>query len=206
MATKTAAAAPVPDPPALEAAHLHVQGMFDCDQRQVFIRQTRSLRHQHKKSQCSISKGGSQCCALVASSEQPHWRPSIESDSSFTTINQTAINATSPLAFVTRPLCLLRPPLHHSNSNDNDESVNPGNNLFVNGLATKTENSDLEDLFGKYGKVCPSPTQPQTITIQDNIWDKDRFSTDGILSFYGCAMCHMWRHRSHHATHPISDS
>ncbi|KAI9233383.1 MAG: hypothetical protein BYD32DRAFT_373501, partial [Podila humilis] len=30
---------------------------------------------------------------------------------------------------------------------------NPGNNLFVNGLAIKTENSDLEDLFGKYGKV-----------------------------------------------------
>ncbi|KAG0032686.1 hypothetical protein BGZ81_010297 [Podila clonocystis] len=38
-------------------------------------------------------------------------------------------------------------------SNDNDESVNPGNNLFVNGLAIKTENADLEDLFGKYGKV-----------------------------------------------------
>ncbi|KAF9374059.1 hypothetical protein CPB97_000151 [Podila verticillata] len=46
-----------------------------------------------------------------------------------------------------------RSPARASNSNDNDESVNPGNNLFVNGLATKTENSDLEDLFGKYGKV-----------------------------------------------------
>ncbi|KAF9162671.1 hypothetical protein DFQ26_003355 [Actinomortierella ambigua] len=36
---------------------------------------------------------------------------------------------------------------------DNDDSVNPGNNLFVNGLSSKTETSDLEDLFGKYGKV-----------------------------------------------------
>ncbi|KAF9177840.1 hypothetical protein BGZ50_008312 [Haplosporangium sp. Z 11] len=35
----------------------------------------------------------------------------------------------------------------------NDESVNPGNNLFVNSLSSKTETSDLEDLFGKYGKV-----------------------------------------------------
>ncbi|KAF9207010.1 hypothetical protein BGZ59_011382 [Podila verticillata] len=38
-------------------------------------------------------------------------------------------------------------------SADIDESVNPGNNLFVNSLAAKTEQSDLEDLFGKYGKV-----------------------------------------------------
>ncbi|KAK3844636.1 MAG: hypothetical protein J3R72DRAFT_365482, partial [Linnemannia gamsii] len=30
---------------------------------------------------------------------------------------------------------------------------NPGNNLFVNGLSNKTEQADLEDLFGKYGKV-----------------------------------------------------
>ncbi|KAG0238747.1 hypothetical protein BGW42_002613 [Actinomortierella wolfii] len=36
---------------------------------------------------------------------------------------------------------------------DNDDSANPGNNLFVNGLSSKTENTDLEDLFGKYGKV-----------------------------------------------------
>ncbi|KAG0225077.1 hypothetical protein BGX31_007772 [Mortierella sp. GBA43] len=34
-----------------------------------------------------------------------------------------------------------------------DDSTNPGNNLFVNSLAIKTETSDLEDLFGKYGKV-----------------------------------------------------
>ncbi|KAF9915958.1 hypothetical protein BX616_004965 [Lobosporangium transversale] len=40
-----------------------------------------------------------------------------------------------------------------SSDNTNDESVNPGNNLFVNSLAAKTEASDLEDLFGKYGKV-----------------------------------------------------
>ncbi|KAK3814386.1 MAG: hypothetical protein J3Q66DRAFT_371288 [Benniella sp.] len=36
---------------------------------------------------------------------------------------------------------------------DGDESNNPGNNLFVNGLSNKTEQADLEDLFGKYGKV-----------------------------------------------------
>ncbi|KAI1315495.1 hypothetical protein EDD11_000728 [Mortierella claussenii] len=39
------------------------------------------------------------------------------------------------------------------NAADTDESVNPGNNLFVNGLSNKTEQADLEDLFGKYGKV-----------------------------------------------------
>ncbi|KAF9348018.1 hypothetical protein BGX34_002749, partial [Mortierella sp. NVP85] len=39
------------------------------------------------------------------------------------------------------------------NDNATNESANPGNNLFVNSLATKTETSDLEDLFGKYGKV-----------------------------------------------------
>ncbi|KAG0247637.1 hypothetical protein BG011_001139, partial [Mortierella polycephala] len=39
------------------------------------------------------------------------------------------------------------------NTAEIDESVNPGNNLFVNGLSNKTEQADLEDLFGKYGKV-----------------------------------------------------
>ncbi|CAO3563387.1 unnamed protein product [Mortierella alpina] len=48
-----------------------------------------------------------------------------------------------------------RSPARPSASTDNppDESVNPGNNLFVNSLSSKTEVNDLEDLFGKYGKV-----------------------------------------------------
>ncbi|KAF8929132.1 hypothetical protein BGZ58_009154 [Dissophora ornata] len=48
-----------------------------------------------------------------------------------------------------------RSPTRPSTSGDNaiDESVNPGNNLFVNSLSAKTEAGDLEDLFGKYGKV-----------------------------------------------------
>ncbi|KAI8352802.1 hypothetical protein B0O80DRAFT_453961 [Mortierella sp. GBAus27b] len=47
-----------------------------------------------------------------------------------------------------------RSPARPSTSSDNmDDSTNPGNNLFVNSLAIKTETSDLEDLFGKYGKV-----------------------------------------------------
>ncbi|KAG0347028.1 hypothetical protein BG004_000253 [Podila humilis] len=45
-----------------------------------------------------------------------------------------------------------RSPARPSNA-DIDESVNPGNNLFVNSLSAKTEQNDLEDLFGKYGKV-----------------------------------------------------
>ncbi|GJJ76951.1 transformer-2 protein [Entomortierella parvispora] len=47
-----------------------------------------------------------------------------------------------------------RSPARASNpTNETDESVNPGNNLFVNGLSMKTDVGDLEDLFGKYGKV-----------------------------------------------------
>ncbi|KAF9358774.1 hypothetical protein BGX26_000917 [Mortierella sp. AD094] len=46
-----------------------------------------------------------------------------------------------------------RSPARATNAADTDESVNPGNNLFVNGLSNKTEQADLEDLFGKYGKV-----------------------------------------------------
>ncbi|KAG0023137.1 hypothetical protein BGZ80_010294 [Entomortierella chlamydospora] len=48
-----------------------------------------------------------------------------------------------------------RSPARTSNANDNanDDATNPGNNLFVNSLSAKTEASDLEDLFGKYGKV-----------------------------------------------------
>ncbi|KAI8893690.1 hypothetical protein BC833DRAFT_511388, partial [Globomyces pollinis-pini] len=30
---------------------------------------------------------------------------------------------------------------------------NPGSNLFVTGLATRVRESELEELFGKYGKV-----------------------------------------------------
>ncbi|KAF9921403.1 hypothetical protein FBU30_008605 [Linnemannia zychae] len=46
-----------------------------------------------------------------------------------------------------------RSPARATNPTESDESVNPGNNLFVNGLSNKTEQADLEDLFGKYGKV-----------------------------------------------------
>lgn len=46
-----------------------------------------------------------------------------------------------------------RSPARATNPTEPDESVNPGNNLFVNGLSNKTEQADLEDLFGKYGKV-----------------------------------------------------
>ncbi|KAF9425966.1 hypothetical protein BGZ94_007071 [Podila epigama] len=46
-----------------------------------------------------------------------------------------------------------RPATRQGGSENEDASVNPGNNLFVTGLASKTENADLEDLFGKYGKV-----------------------------------------------------
>ncbi|KAF8975085.1 hypothetical protein BGZ46_009441 [Entomortierella lignicola] len=48
-----------------------------------------------------------------------------------------------------------RSPARTSNTNDNanEDAINPGNNLFVNSLSAKTEASDLEDLFGKYGKV-----------------------------------------------------
>ncbi|KAI7824421.1 hypothetical protein BC939DRAFT_450305 [Gamsiella multidivaricata] len=46
-----------------------------------------------------------------------------------------------------------RSPARHSSDNAIDESINPGNNLFVNSLSVKTQPSDLEDLFGKYGKV-----------------------------------------------------
>jgi hypothetical protein len=48
------------------------------------------------------------------------------------------------------------------NPAETDESVNPGNNLFVNGLSNKTEQADLEDLFGKYGKVRNHPHSTST--------------------------------------------
>ncbi|KAJ2999100.1 hypothetical protein HDV02_003630 [Globomyces sp. JEL0801] len=35
----------------------------------------------------------------------------------------------------------------------NDPTANPGSNLFVTGLATRVRESELEELFGKYGKV-----------------------------------------------------
>ncbi|KAI8064577.1 hypothetical protein BC940DRAFT_91414 [Gongronella butleri] len=34
-----------------------------------------------------------------------------------------------------------------------EEDINPGDNLFVTGLANKTENQTLEDLFSKHGSV-----------------------------------------------------
>ncbi|KAF9094570.1 hypothetical protein BGX29_009447 [Mortierella sp. GBA35] len=46
-----------------------------------------------------------------------------------------------------------RSPARATNTTEVDESVNPGNNLFVNGLSNKCEQADLEDLFGKYGKT-----------------------------------------------------
>lgn len=37
-----------------------------------------------------------------------------------------------------------------------DGEGNPGNNLHVSGLATRTTDDDLHEVFGKFGKVCPS--------------------------------------------------
>lgn len=34
-----------------------------------------------------------------------------------------------------------------------EEDANPGDNLFITGLSVRTTGADLEDLFGKYGKV-----------------------------------------------------
>ncbi|KAM0871353.1 hypothetical protein ACQ4PT_039471 [Festuca glaucescens] len=40
-----------------------------------------------------------------------------------------------------------------SRSRSRDELRNPGNNLYVTGLSTRTSSSDLEKFFGKEGKV-----------------------------------------------------
>ncbi|KAF9979838.1 hypothetical protein BGZ65_005929, partial [Modicella reniformis] len=45
-----------------------------------------------------------------------------------------------------------RSPARTTTTTEIDDSNNPGNNLFVNSLSNKTEQADLEDLFGKYGK------------------------------------------------------
>ena len=34
-----------------------------------------------------------------------------------------------------------------------EEDSNPGNNLFITGLAARTADRDLEEVFSKYGKV-----------------------------------------------------
>lgn len=36
---------------------------------------------------------------------------------------------------------------------DSGNDANPGNNLHIAGLAMKTRESDLEEIFGKFGKV-----------------------------------------------------
>lgn len=47
--------------------------------------------------------------------------------------------------------CKSAAPLH-SSDNRNDGG-NPGNNLHVSGLSLRVEERDLEDLFGKHGRV-----------------------------------------------------
>ena len=37
--------------------------------------------------------------------------------------------------------------------NPDPEEQNPGDNLFITGLTTRTNSADLEELFNKYGKV-----------------------------------------------------
>lgn len=39
------------------------------------------------------------------------------------------------------------------NGGGNDVEANPGNNLHVSGLAMRTTDQDLEEIFGKFGKV-----------------------------------------------------
>lgn len=189
MATKTAAAAPAPDRPALEAAPLHAQGMFDCDQCQVFPRnQTMELTTSIKKKISDIGRSGGQTDIAIwlqsSANKQPHWRPSRQNRPQFHDLSTQVNNSLTqlrPLAFVTFAFfCLLRPS-PHLNSNDIDESVNPGNNLFVNGLAIKTEIADLEDLFGKYGKVRLSAlNQPRTTQDKATFGGQGSFSTDAI--------------------------
>ncbi|RKP04670.1 putative transformer-SR ribonucleo protein, partial [Thamnocephalis sphaerospora] len=43
-------------------------------------------------------------------------------------------------------------------------SNNPGNNLFVSGLSSQTDEAELEDLFSKHGKVikCQVMRDPHT--------------------------------------------
>ncbi|KAG0049964.1 hypothetical protein BGZ83_005232 [Gryganskiella cystojenkinii] len=79
-----------------------------------------------------------------------------EQDYSATSKSEHRSRAKSPSSSRSRsPRPRSRSPARASNSAaaETDESVNPGNNLFVNGLSMKTDVADLEDLFGKYGKV-----------------------------------------------------
>ncbi len=49
-------------------------------------------------------------------------------------------------------------------SNDTADVTNPGNNLYVTGLSTRVDSSDLEKFFNKEGKVteCHLVTDPRT--------------------------------------------
>ncbi|KAF3448591.1 hypothetical protein FNV43_RR09304 [Rhamnella rubrinervis] len=51
-----------------------------------------------------------------------------------------------------------------SRSHDSVDASNPGNNLYVTGLSTRVNTSDLEKFFGKEGKVleCHLVTDPRT--------------------------------------------
>ncbi|KAF7828246.1 serine/arginine-rich splicing factor SR45a-like [Senna tora] len=51
-----------------------------------------------------------------------------------------------------------------SRSRDSIDVSNPGNNLYVTGLSTRITNSDLENYFGKEGKVvdCHLVTDPRS--------------------------------------------
>ena len=73
----------------------------------------------------------------------------------------------SPLIHRLQSVCLSLP---HSQSGDsgaaseqprneggNDVEANPGNNLHVSGLAMRTTDQDLEEIFGKFGKVGVAP-------------------------------------------------
>ncbi|KAM3215670.1 hypothetical protein ACQJBY_067603 [Aegilops geniculata] len=57
--------------------------------------------------------------------------------------------------------------MSHSNqvrSRDKDDVRNPGNNLYVTGLSTRTQETDLEKFFSKEGKVkdCRVVIDPRT--------------------------------------------
>ncbi|KAL3498879.1 hypothetical protein ACH5RR_041611 [Cinchona calisaya] len=71
-----------------------------------------------------------------------------------------------PPARVRRSRSLSRSPGtgRRSRSRDSVEAVNPGNNLYVTGLSTRVNSSDLEKFFSKEGKVieCNLVTDPRT--------------------------------------------
>lgn len=50
-------------------------------------------------------------------------------------------------------------------------SQNPGNNLHISGLSTRCDDKDLEELFGKFGRVGPDfslHTCPTVIQAHDS--------------------------------------